>query len=839
MKIIEKILRVAIATGLGVIFNKIFSSTNEIVGNLETFEHNIPFIYTLGLVEITTFILGTTILTFIVYIAYHKSRSSQKEIYKIYSFILETEILIGSFIVGTQLLDNHNRFNLCLANLWNISFNILFILFFSSFIYEYSNKSKKIISSEEKLYDSRKPLLRVMDEYLESMSSFSIVGEWGIGKTNLIDNFFSGEEVDSNGKKYKEKYEMLYIDASIYSSNQKIVETIESELNNLFKSAGILKKTTSFIDELFAQNNSFLMGVYQYIFSSGTVDEERKKIEKRIDEIKTNDKKLVVLCLDNLERLNSKKRVIELFAIVNEILPKNVKKIYTYEEKEMVKIFEKEDSSDFVEYMEKYTFNKVEVTDVTVEEILKDNPLAKEYIEKIISRCTSSTLKLNFKDTIKDTISNLSYSGIDKYTHNLENELNKKLEEIEPKLKNPRYVENLLRYLKSTQQKGKEYELEYRYKLEYKIIRDFFLNINISNIFLKEIYSVKLLENFDAFSSVVNGEKKDISTEKISLTKVEQLCFIYLFKVDNNGESINDYLRKEAYFEMFFENKGDFNESRENQKLEELKKNPNRNLIKILNKIALLNPESFVDEIIKYLKEKKEIQFIISTSEELRHLVYLEKLNRYSSYLFPKIKLNKNGEYSYGGEKKSCENYHNILVKSYMLRNSFIGDLIQIIDNGNHSTFYKLGPNTVDAFLKNLDENNSLDKFIEMLLNEFEKCKEYLNELETYEDTETSLETLKNFNSWIPENIALEKEKEIIQITDELLRRKRQEIKNIFEEKDGKLKMFNGIYEGELFEKDDIKNIISHLKERAKENPKLADGVRVVIIELMKFRDKN
>ncbi|MGL5723294.1 hypothetical protein, partial [Cetobacterium sp.] len=500
-------------------------------------------------------------------------------------------------------------------------------------------------------------------------------------------------------------------------------------------------------------------------------------------------------------------------------------------------IFEKEDSSDFVEYMEKYTFNKIVVRNVTVEEILKDNPLAKEYIEKIVEKCTFSNLKSIFKDKIKNSISSSVYLGIDEYMNNLEIEFNKKLKEIESKLQNPRYIDSLLKYLKSTKRNAGEYELEYRYKLEYKIIRDFFLKI--SNIFLKDILSVKLLENLDTFYRGIDAKKKDISTEKIDLIKVEQLCFIYLFKVDDNGKLIDDYFRKDAYFEMFFENKGEFNESTENQKLQDLKKNPNQNLIKILNKIALLNPENFVDEIIKYLKEKEDVQFIISTSEELINLVYLEKLNRYSSYLFPKIKLNKNGEYSDGREKKTCENYHNILVKSYMLRNSFIGDLIQIIDTGNYSAFYKLGPNTVDDFLKKIDENNSLEKFIEILFAELKNCKKYLNELETYEDTKTSLETLKNFNSWIPENIALEKEKEIVQITDELLRRNRQEIKNIFKEEDGKLKMSNGIYEEELFEKDDINNTISHLKERAKENPSLDVGVRALIIELMKFRDRD
>lgn len=836
MKIIEKILRVAIAIGLGVIFNKIFSSTNEIVVGTETFKHNIPFIYTVGLFEITTFILGTTILALIVYLAYHKSRSSQKEIYKIYNFILEIEILIGSFIVGTQILGTKKIFTE--KQIEPILLILIGILFFYFFIYEKDEKYQKKVSHKEKLYDSRKPLLRVMNEYLESMSSFSIIGEWGIGKTNFIYNFFYGEEEDSKGKKYKEKYEMLYVDASIYSTNQKIVETIESELNNLFKSAGILKKTTSFIDELFAQNNSFLMGVYQYILSTGTVSEERRKIKKRIEDIYNNDKKIVVLCLDNLERLNSKERVVELFAIFDETLPKNIKKIYSYEEKEMIKIFEKKGNFNFVKYMEKYTFNKIEVKDVIVEEILKDDSVAKEHIKKIIDKCTSSSLKLIFKDKVKKTISSSVYSGLDKYMDNLENEFNRKLQEIESKLKNPRYIDNLLRYLKSTKEKGKDYELEYQYKLEYKIIRDFFLSINISNIFLKEIYFLKLLKDSDILYNILDNKKKDISAVKINLTEVEQLSFIYLFKVDDSGELINDYFRKEAYFKMFFENKSEFNESTENQKLEELKKNPNQNLIKILNRITLLNPDNFLDEIIKYLKENENIQCIISTSEELRDLIYLEQLNRYSSYLFSKIKLNKNGEFSDGGQKESCEKYHNILMKSYMLRNDFIGNLVQIIDEGNLSTFYKLTPNGVDDFLERVYKNNSLEKFIEVLFNELEKYKEYLNELETYEDTKTSLETLKIFSSLIPEDLGLKKEKEIIQITDEFLRRNRREIINAFKEEEGKLKMSNGIYEGELFEKDDVNKTISNLKARVKENPNLSDGVRVMIIELMKFRDK-
>ena len=833
MKSFEKILRIVIATGLGIIFNKIFSSTNKIVGNLEEFKHEIPFIYTVGLLEITIFILGTSVLALIAYITYHKSRSSQKEISKIYNFILEAEVLIGSFIIGTQILNNKNKFNLCLSDFWIVSFIVVLIILLNNFIYEKNDKPKKIISKKNKLYESKKPLLKLMDEYLESMSSFSIIGKWGTGKTNLIENFFYGEEKDSNGKKYKDKYEMIYIDVSIYSSNQKIIEVIESELNNLFKNFGILKKTTTFMDELFAQNNNFLIGVYQYVFSSGTVCEERKKIEKKVCEIWNNNQKTIVFCLDNLERSNSKDRIIKLFAIINEILPSNIKKIYSYEEKEMITIFqnnilkketfEKESRFDFIEYIEKYTFNKIEINDVSIEEILKESPIAKEYIETIIKRCDNISLISKIEKEIKKTINENIYSDVNEYMDNLNADFTKKLKNIKLKLKNPRYVENLLNYLKSSINEGDQY----KYKLEYKIIRDFLPAITIDNFKIQTLKSLEIFNEVRALRLKRDG-RATLSADRIEPNKLEQLCLYLLFKIDDDGDLTSDINKKINYFEMFFKNKGALNKTEEYEDLKKLKENPEINLLKILKKISFIYDEKYIEESKKYLKTQKNLNFIIYNHSQMHDLIFLQELDEIwdelSLYLFRSDKLI----------------YHEfkLATDSYILTNKYIKDLVQLIGNDLNG-YLGIQFSHIQDFLTKISiaQNININDFIRKLESELANRKDILKKLKIYEKIGKVLKVAKEIQDI--KKIATGNENELLKVNSKIFKLTRNDILCMLSE-NGEIFEIDAKYYSQKIKisKGQVDEYIELLKQDL-ENPKLADGVRVLIIELINFKNKS
>lgn len=851
------IIRVIISFSLGAIFNKVFSSTNRLVGATDEYSYEIPFIYILTISEILIILATTSIIGIFLYFYFNKSKSSQNDISKIYRLIIESEILLFSFIIGTskwQKIISKDIFNINqLINNHSLNEVILFFIFiaFSSIVLSANEiKSKKLV----KLYSSRISLLEIIDEYLKSMNSFSIIGEWGIGKTKLIENFFYGDYKDSDEKKFKDKYELLYVDVSIYTNSQKIIATIENDLNLIFKNYRILKKNTSFIDELFVENNTFLKTIYKYIFSNKTVNEEKYKIEKRVKDIKKNYEKDIVICLDNLERLNSKEKIIELFAIINEIFPSNVKKIYIYEEKEMIELFkdnslknlkfllkndnnnyqeidiiEKDSNQIFLEYIEKYTFNKIEVNNVSMEEILKEKEIAKEVIEEIIEKCNDSNKFIK----LVENIITLNYTQRDEYIKNFEITFNNKLKEIENKLKNPRYIENLLNYSKGSQQR----EEEYKYKIQYKITRDFLLSINKENINIKDILLSMLFDQSEAFSLAVSGESKSIKNEKIGKEGLEKLCYIYLFKIDEYGESVSDFVKKESYFEIFFENKNSIEQAEEFEKLEKFKKNPEKNLLDIINQIIFLYPEKFVIKVKEYLKTQENLIYIISTSDDLSKLIYLERLEEYSELLLPKIILNENGEYSDGGNKKTLEKYHYILTKVYLLKNNFIKDLVQIMNIKELKNFYELVPNNFDEFLKTELTINTLEDFIQMLFKKVNENKEILDKLKTYKITKKSIETLKNINNLKRAKFPVEKK--VLEISDKILKRRKKNILEVISDKGDCLEIYDRYSHEEIrIKKDEVDNYIENLEKRGKENQKLMEGIRTIIIELDKFKKK-
>ena len=85
----------------------------------------------------------------------------------------------------------------------------------------------------------------------------SIIGDWGNGKTKLIKSFF-GESKNESGKKYGENYELIYIDVSTFSDNKKIIQSIDDQVNLIFRNHKIFVLATYLLHSLFYATSPFL-----------------------------------------------------------------------------------------------------------------------------------------------------------------------------------------------------------------------------------------------------------------------------------------------------------------------------------------------------------------------------------------------------------------------------------------------------------------------------------------------------------------------------------------------------------------------------------------------------
>ncbi|MGL5901987.1 MAG: P-loop NTPase fold protein, partial [Cetobacterium sp.] len=268
---------------LGIILNKGLSATNIFKG-INEWTHDIPYIFTIGFNEMILIIYMTISIFTLFYIKYIISDSSRKQIKNMLDSILKIELLIFSFITGTWWTTlNVEELKKIDKNLYPI---IIIGLILYKIISHYSSFEKKIFEND--LYESREALLKIIDHNIENSNRFSIVGDWGIGKSKLIENFFKGKYsyIDQNKKViyFKDKYKHIYLDVSSYSNNQKILEVLEKELNITLKEAKILKLDKKISKEIFNISSGCFNFIKNFFISEKALEDSKETLDKKIKE---------------------------------------------------------------------------------------------------------------------------------------------------------------------------------------------------------------------------------------------------------------------------------------------------------------------------------------------------------------------------------------------------------------------------------------------------------------------------------------------------------------------------------------------------------------------------
>ena len=643
MKWIKFISSLVISYVLGFTLNKGLSATN-IVENSATeiiLNYNLPFIYTVRLNEIAIIISLTIVGFFIVCSYYEKSESSLEEIFKIMIKVLWSELFLFSFIIGTwtdNLLKKLEKDSFCYIYDWNILFFSISVIIFLYICFNQNRiKDKFKVKKESDLYSSRKILLPIIDEYLESIESISIIGDWGIGKSKLIENFFHAEK-DKENKKYSDKYESIIIDVSSYSENKKIISVIQEELVKILMKHKIFKININFVEKVFVENNDFLKSIKNIFFCKDSLIESKENLNEKIEELYTKNKKRIVLCLDNLERLSDVGRIINLLCITDDLLSGNIKKIYLYDEEYMSKIFNKKEII-FKEFMEKYSgieveLNKVEIKEIkNVKEILNlTNDLNSDFNKKIEIK-EREVKKVSSK--ILEVPSALEIEKLEKLDIEIK-ELKKLLSDINKKLSNPRYAEYLNSFVCN---KGIKYDK--KIKFEYRLIVDVLKNYTFEGEIVKEFIDESTHKGKikkEDFKSLFNKEyekKQSLEEERIQDLRKKGIETTE----GNNLLDIIEILKKHERFEIIqdiFEKKDTYSI----EKVGELQKIIDLYLkdkieIYIESKMEIILSETLCSYMPKSLYKEQESSIKLDLIS-----VKLINLSRFLIYLF-----NKNLDY--------------------------------------------------------------------------------------------------------------------------------------------------------------------------------------------------
>lgn len=800
---------------LGKFFNIIFSSVDYIVFKGIKLEHLTPFYISINFKEMLL-ILAVSIISFLFIL--RKENTKRKIIKNLIYF----ELYFFGFSTGTT---NNEELFFVIFILF-----LIFLLFFSFFENLFKENKKEI----ETLYKSREKFLSIIDFYLSNMKSFSIIGNWGIGKTKLIENFFYGDYKDDKEKYYFEKYEFIYIDTSIYSENKKIIEVLEKEIKVLLKKYKFLSLDIKFVKEIFLEENMFAKIISKIFFCDVFLENSKKELEEKIKTI--SKEKKIVICLDNIERSNDKNRIVELFAILDEILPQEIKRIYVYDEKQMIKIFEK-DNEDFVDYISKYVFNKIRVDGIKLEEVLSDRENLVREIKKIKDKVS------NGRNLIEKSITKefKSYSNSEEITKTLKEKVEQYFKEILEKLNSPRYLVNLKEYL------GVD-EKRLEYKVEYKIIRDFFSNLELEDI---------LDENIGIYNIFNVGEyrQKDESNNKYFLrdiplrdVDIEKLVQKYIFelnkKIENIGE-INNYQfitayfgEKQIYFESYYKNIP-LEETKPIKELEYHKKNPEKYLFEIIGTLEFYREQGLI-KLNEYI-ENKEFIYLINDYKGFSKVYNLD--NKVLKIILKRVKINKSGNYKTEFGNYNQEYLTKAFNKVYVRDSKEIKSLIQfLLTEDKVKKYFKIREcrekDEFDEFFKDefgIEEIRELYAFLK------EKLEENVNDLKNIGlnvlDIQLSLEVFKELCNIevISTKINFYKK-----ISEEIL--KSDFIIERIERKDNKLIIKNIYRENEIEVTSD--NVDFYLKELTEEKEKeLYDDTKIqnidtLKIELYKFKNK-
>lgn len=475
---------------------------------LGIWRHEIPFVYTVGIIQMGEVYLITLSVFLSLYIYYVASLSSLEQIKKLMLKIIWGESIIFTFIFGTW---NETDFKKKLIKIDGDSLilSICMLITIGILIWIVSFSINQDKNKESDLYPSRERVLRLLDFYLKTCKGVSVIGDWGIGKTKLIENFFY-RNLKEDLENIKNNYELIYMDVSSFSENKKIIETIEYEINKILKKYKILKLDEKLVEKLFEESNGTMKSLKNLIYKKANISDSKKMIAKKILELKEIKNKEIVICLDNIERISDMDRIINLLAIVDDLTPSNIIKMYVYDKNYMKKVFNEIDFNDFIE---KYSEVEVEVKEVDISEIVEKANIELSLLEGNTTNIELKIelLKISFDLSQDDYIRIYNIDAEEEIENEIQNVINenmKILDKARKKISNPRYIYQVLIFIKNNY-----FEYNILDKLEYKIWIDNFNILNfednlISEIFFSNLTPYEERKKKEVFQALYNLEKK-------------------------------------------------------------------------------------------------------------------------------------------------------------------------------------------------------------------------------------------------------------------------------------------------------------------------------------------
>lgn len=235
-----------------------------------------------------------------------------------------------------------------------ILFNIIIDILVNKCILNNNNRNYKI-------FRERKEDLKRIKEYLNKFNIIGIKGEWGSGKTYLMEYLQDEREM-------QDKYE--FVNIYLMSCNlDNLPQILINELDKVLVKYGIYSRYSSSLRKILASNN-FINSIFSSIFL------DSNSFTASINGFKNEIKKLnktIVIVFEDLDRINDANVIKKIFSISENLIGENIKVVYQYDQRNLENI----DECFNRNYLDKYIPYTINLTEISFYDII--DKVLKEY----------------------------------------------------------------------------------------------------------------------------------------------------------------------------------------------------------------------------------------------------------------------------------------------------------------------------------------------------------------------------------------------------------------------------------------------------------------------------
>lgn len=320
-------------------------------------------------------------------------------------------------------------FFMIISNMYGVKYFVIALVWQVSSIsikFHINNRSKNNNNKYDSLYDSRKRQLEAIEKIIKESEykdfAISINGEWGSGKSELIEALMDRSEQQPNY--------YIYIKPMIVDTQESLIKEFQKSLCNIMNEIGIYCGRNSSLEKYFNEVSQLIQINNKVSISNLIIKEDKDMsyrklkydLQRDINLLLTDNKRLVVV-IDDFDRVDENKQL-GILSFIKEII--DFKGCIVLFALDYNNLENKEVLTS--EYLEKFIATKIQLVNVDFQELVLYHSEAELNIKSYINNKQVLSILEEIQINIYDYFDNYQAS-VSKYVLRLDTEISKAKQE--------------------------------------------------------------------------------------------------------------------------------------------------------------------------------------------------------------------------------------------------------------------------------------------------------------------------------------------------------------------------------------------------------------------------